>query len=151
MDTIAINPYNPPFVGVCGRAVGASNFGSGGPGSKPRPSRCFLRQGTLLHFVCVFTQVYKWVPKTYSLRWTSMPSWPSRSGGEKVAILLGMLHAKQGVWYKLRPFGPGAHLYPFYLVLLFKPIHLLFNTRKHSTRTHHCCDIFLTCVTNTFP
>ena len=25
--------------------------GSGGPGLKPRPSRCFLRQGTLLHFV----------------------------------------------------------------------------------------------------
>ena len=27
-----------------------SNSGSEGPGLKPRPSRCFLRQGTLLHF-----------------------------------------------------------------------------------------------------
>ena len=34
-----------------------------------------------------------------------------RGGG--VVILLGMLHGKQGVWYKLRPFGPGAHLYLF--------------------------------------
>ena len=37
--------------GVCGRAVSTSNSGSGGPVLKPRPSRCFLRQGTLLHFV----------------------------------------------------------------------------------------------------
>ena len=81
--------------GVCGRAVNTSNSGLGGPGFKPRPSRCFLRQGTLLHFVslhpCVslpasfpfarscaarfarpnrraysqVTQLYKWVPSTY--------------------------------------------------------------------------------------
>ena len=37
--------------GVCGRVVDTSNSGSGGPGFKPRPPRCFLRQGTLLHFV----------------------------------------------------------------------------------------------------
>ena len=37
--------------GVCGLAVNTSNSGSGGPGFKPRPSRCFLRQETLLHFV----------------------------------------------------------------------------------------------------
>ena len=36
---------------VCGGAVNTSKTGSGGPGFKPRPSRCFLRQGTLLHFV----------------------------------------------------------------------------------------------------
>ena len=34
--------------GVCGRAVNTSNSGRG---FKPRPSRCFLRQGSLLHFV----------------------------------------------------------------------------------------------------
>ena len=28
-----------------------SNCGSGGPRFKPHPSRCFLRQGTLLNFV----------------------------------------------------------------------------------------------------
>ena len=37
--------------GMCAQAVNTSNSGSGGPGFKPRPSRCFLRQGTLLHFV----------------------------------------------------------------------------------------------------
>ena len=113
MDTIAINPYNPPCVGMRGRAVDASNFRSGGPGSKPRPSRCFIRQGTLLHFVSLFTQVYKWVPKTYSLRWTSMPSWPSRGGGAEGSSNTPRHASCQGVWYKLRPFGPGAHLYLF--------------------------------------
>ena len=34
--------------GVCGRAVNTSNSGRG---FKPRPSPCFLRQGSLLHFV----------------------------------------------------------------------------------------------------
>ena len=37
--------------GVCGRVVNTSNCGSGGQEFKPRLSRCFLRQGTLLHFV----------------------------------------------------------------------------------------------------
>ena len=41
----------------------------------------------------LFIEVYKWVPATYcwgvTLRWTSIPA----SGG--VAILLGMLHAKE--------------------------------------------------------
>ena len=44
----------PPFCGgMCGRrAVNTSNSsGSGGLGFKPRLSRCFLRQGTLLNFV----------------------------------------------------------------------------------------------------
>ena len=36
---------------VCNRAVNISNSGSGGPGFKPRPPRCFLRQGNLLQFV----------------------------------------------------------------------------------------------------
>ena len=37
---------------MCGRAVtNTSNSGSGGPGFKPRSSRCFLGQGTLLSFV----------------------------------------------------------------------------------------------------
>ena len=37
--------------GVCGLAVNTLNSGSGGPGFKPRSSCCFLRQGTLLHFI----------------------------------------------------------------------------------------------------
>ena len=37
--------------GVCGQVVNTLNSESGGPGFKPGPLRCFLRQGTLLHFV----------------------------------------------------------------------------------------------------
>ena len=36
---------------VCGWAVNTSNSGSGGLGFKPRLSRCFLRQGTLVYSV----------------------------------------------------------------------------------------------------
>ena len=36
---------------VYNRAVNTSDFRSGSPGFKPHPSGCFLRQGTLLHFV----------------------------------------------------------------------------------------------------
>ena len=40
------------FKWVCGRAVtNTSKSVSGGPGFKPRSSRCFLGQGTLLNFV----------------------------------------------------------------------------------------------------
>ena len=62
--------------GVCCRAVNTLHSGSWGPWFKPRLSRCFLRQGTLLHFVS--TQVYKWVLGTYcwgvTLQCTSIPS-----------------------------------------------------------------------------
>lgn len=44
--------------GVCGRAVSTSNSRSGALGFKPRPSRCFLRQGTLLHFVSLHLDVW---------------------------------------------------------------------------------------------
>ena len=37
--------------GMCRQAVNTLNQGSGGPGFKPRLSCCFLRQGTILHFV----------------------------------------------------------------------------------------------------
>ena len=40
---------SPQKGGVCGREVNTTN--SGGPGLKPRPSPCFLRQLILLHFV----------------------------------------------------------------------------------------------------
>ena len=46
-----------PCGGVCGRAVGTSNSGSGGPGFKLRPSRCFLTQETLLLFVSLYPGV----------------------------------------------------------------------------------------------
>ena len=46
---------------VARRAVNTSNSGSGGLGFKPRPSRCFLRQGTSLHFVSLHPVVIKWV------------------------------------------------------------------------------------------
>ena len=34
-----------------------SKFRSGGPGFKPRPLPCFLRQGILLHFISLYTSV----------------------------------------------------------------------------------------------
>ena len=37
---------------VCSQVVNTSNSGSGGSGFKPRPSRCFLRQGTLPLCLC---------------------------------------------------------------------------------------------------
>ena len=37
--------------GVCGQVVNTSNSQAGSPGFKPCPEHCFLRQGTLLHFV----------------------------------------------------------------------------------------------------
>jgi len=80
------------YGGVYERAVNNSTSGSGGPGFKPRPSRCFLRQGTYLNFV--FTQVYEWVPAT-NWRWTSIPSMGEGGGGVGGTILLGMLHAKE--------------------------------------------------------
>ena len=40
---------SPQKGGVCGRADNTTN--SRGPGLKPRPSPCFLRQLILLHFV----------------------------------------------------------------------------------------------------
>ena len=43
--------------GMCWRALNTSNSESGGPGFKFRPSCCFLRQGTLLHFVSIHTGV----------------------------------------------------------------------------------------------
>ena len=44
---------------VCGRVVDTLNSGSGGPGFKPCPSHCSLRQGALLHFVSLHLSVYK--------------------------------------------------------------------------------------------
>ena len=44
--------------GACGRVVNTSKFGSEGPRFKPCPSRCFLRQETLLHFVSLHPPVY---------------------------------------------------------------------------------------------
>ena len=46
------------FVEACGRLVNTSNCGSGGPGFKTHPSRCFLRHGTLLHFVSLHPGVF---------------------------------------------------------------------------------------------
>ena len=50
--TIIINNFLNKFSrGMSGRVVITSNSGSGDLGFKPRPSCCFLRQGTLLPFV----------------------------------------------------------------------------------------------------
>ena len=82
----------PPCGGVCGRVVNTSNSGSGGPGFKPLPSRCFLRQGTLLHFV-FFTQFYKIGTGDIPLEGNPLMDQHPVQGG--VAIPLGMHHADE--------------------------------------------------------
>ena len=61
---------------VCGQAVNTSNSRSGGPGFKPRPSRCLDKE--LYSTLSLFTQVYQWVPAMYcwgvTMRWSSVPS-----------------------------------------------------------------------------
>ena len=91
---------------MCGRAVNTSNSRFGGPGCRPRPSLCSLRQGTF-STLSLFINVYNWVPATYcwgvTLRRISIPS----RGGGGVAILQDMPHAKEtgissvrmGLWF----------------------------------------------------
>ena len=133
---------------MCGRAVNTSNSRSGGPGCRPRPSRCFLRQGTLLHFVSQSSpRCIMWVPATYcwgvTLRWISIPS----RGG--VAILLDMPHAKEtgissvrlGLWFlsyltlfnllfftvpHVTDFSLGAATFSIYFIIFYLFIHFLF-------------------------
>ena len=45
------------YGGMCGGAVKTLNSGSGGPGFKPCPSHCLVRQGTLLDFVSLHPDV----------------------------------------------------------------------------------------------
>ena len=89
---------------MCSRAVNTSNSGSGGPVLKPRPSRCFLRQGTLLHFVSLHPGVKKGTGDILLWGNPAMDQHPVQGG---VAILLGLLHATE-TGYKLRPCQPLA-------------------------------------------
>ena len=77
---------------MCSRAVKTSNSRSGGPGFKPRPSRCFLRQGTLLHFVSLHLGVQVGTGDTLQGSNPAM-DWHPVQGG--VAILLGMPYTKE--------------------------------------------------------
>ena len=98
--------------GVRGRVVNTSNSESGGPGFKPRPSRCTFRQGTLLHLVSLHG---------YRRQTAGVTSAMDQEGK---AILLGMRHALlQEVFRdKLRPFGPLAcvRLYHYFLSVWIK-------------------------------
>ena len=76
----------------CGRSVNTSNLRSRGPGFKSRPSRCFLRRGTLLHFVSLYPGVQMGTDDILLGRNPAMDRHPVQGG---VAILLGMLHAKE--------------------------------------------------------
>ena len=77
--------------GICGWVVNTSNSTSAGPGFKPRPLHCFLRQRTLLHFVSLHPGV-SWVPVTYC--WgepcdglASCPEWEGKNRGRKEAMI----------------------------------------------------------------
>ena len=87
-------PFLSLLGGVCGRAVNTSNSGSGGPGFKPRPLCCFLRQGTLLHFAFL----HPWYVNGYRRHTVGgggggNPAMGFRPRG--VPILLGMLRATE--------------------------------------------------------
>ena len=97
--------------GGCGRAFNTSTSVSGGPGFKPRPSRCFLRQGTLLQFFSLHPGVLMGTGDILlglTLRWTSIPSrWSSNT--PKHASCLGNRD-------KLRPFEPSLPFFSLYIV-----------------------------------
>ena len=78
--------------GVCGRWVNSSNSGSEGPRFKPRLSRCFPRQGTLLHFVSLHPDVWTGASNILLGGNLAMDQHPVQ-GGE--AILLGLHHASE--------------------------------------------------------
>ena len=80
---------------MCGLAANTSNSGSGGPGFKLRPLRCFLRQGTLLLVVFPHPGVKMGTSDILPGGGGGNPAmeWYPVQGG--VAILLGMLHAKE--------------------------------------------------------
>ena len=67
-----------------------SKFRSGGPGFKPRPLPCFLRQGILLHTFSLYTSVQMGTDDILGGGGGGLASHPG-----EVAIILGMLHAKQ--------------------------------------------------------
>ena len=75
---------------MCGQDT--SNSGSGGLGFKPGPSCCFLRQGILRHFVSLHPGVYMGTSDILLRGNPVMDKHPVRG---EVAILLGMLHAKE--------------------------------------------------------
>ena len=110
--------------GICGWVVNTSNSTSAGPGFKPRPLHCFLRQGTLLHFVSLHPGV-SWVPVTYcwggTLWWTSILS---RIGGEK------QRKERSNDQFKANPHGnfPGPLLFCYSSALLWLDLmHLSLN------------------------
>ena len=89
---VYLNMYMKNCGGECGRSVNTSNLRSRGPGFKSRPSRCFLRRGTLLHFVSLYPGVQMGTGDILLGRNPAMDRHPVQG---RVAILLGMLHAKE--------------------------------------------------------
>ena len=127
--------------------------GSGSPGSSlTHPSCCFLRQGILLRFVsAAFTQVYKLVGTGdtllgVTLRWTSIPLSGAKSGMggvEGLAILLGMLHAKEtrissghlGLWLVCAFTFLHVHIFVPYMQAIKNRNHKLFITMYYLLKT----------------
>ena len=90
-----------------GRVVNTSNSGSGGPGFKPRPSRCTFRQGTLLHLVSLHG---------YRRQTAGGPGRKGNTPRHASCIATGVFRDK------LRPFGPLAcvRLYHYLLSVWIK-------------------------------
>ena len=93
---------------MCCQVVYTWNSGSGGPGFKPRPSCCFLRRGTLRLFVSLHPGVQM---GTGDLLLGGNPVMEQHPIQGEVAILLGMLHAKE--------IGTSSHRFGLQLMCIF--------------------------------
>ena len=122
--------------GVRGRVVNTSNSGSGGPGFKPRPSRCTFRQGTLLHLVSLHGYRRQTAGGT------------SAMDQEGKAILLGMLHALLQEYFGISSVRLGLWLVCAFTITfwVFGLNHLMWPIKLPSSPILSCGTIYLFCV-----
>ena len=122
--------------GVRGRVVNTSNSGSGGPGFKPRPSRCTFRQGTLLHLVSLHGYRRQTAGGT------------SAMDQEGKAILLGMLHALLQEYFGISSVRLGLWLVCAFTITfwVFGLNHLMWPIKLPSSPILSRGTIYLFCV-----
>ena len=78
--------------GMCGREVNTSNSGGSGVRCSRLPCHVVSLDKEFYSTLSLFTQVYKWVQVIYCWGKPAMDKHPIQGG---VAILLGMIHAKE--------------------------------------------------------
>ena len=121
---------------VRGRVVNTSNSESGGPGFKPRPSRCTFRQGTLLHLVSLHGYRRQTAGGT------------SAVDQEGKAILLGMLHALLQEYFGISSVRLGLWLVCAFTITfwVFGINHLMWPIKLPSSPILSRGTIYLFCV-----